>query len=63
MELHKNIAKYNRGKIPSESLRIRIGIHSGPVYVVKDILNNSNIWGPGIIIARRILVLEMMDIY
>jgi hypothetical protein len=55
IELHKTVAKYNRGKIPSESLRIRIGIHSGPVYVVKDILRNSNIWGPGIIIARRIM--------
>jgi hypothetical protein len=71
IELHKTVAKYNRGKIPSESLRIRIGIHSGPVYVVSDILKNGihsgpvyvvsdilknrNIWGPGIIIARRIM--------
>ena len=55
IELHKTVAKYNRGKIPSESLRIRIGIHSGPVYVVSDILKNRNIWGPGIIIARRIM--------
>jgi class 3 adenylate cyclase len=32
---------------------VRIGLHSGPVFVVKDILNNKNVWGPGIIIARR----------
>ena len=34
---------------------MRIGIHSGHVYVVNDILNNKNIWGPGIIIARRVM--------
>jgi hypothetical protein len=32
---------------------VRIGLHSGVVFVVKDILNNKNVWGPGIIIARR----------
>lgn len=34
---------------------MRIGLHSGPVYIVNDILNNKNVWGPGIIIARRIM--------
>ena len=34
---------------------MRIGLHSGPVYIVSDILNNKNVWGPGIIIARRIM--------
>jgi hypothetical protein len=55
VELHQELAKYNKGKIPSETVRVRIGIHSGPVFVVEDILNNKNIWGPGIIIARRIM--------
>jgi hypothetical protein len=55
IELSKGIAKHNKGKIPSESIRIRIGIHSGPVFLVNDILNNRNIWCPGIIIARRIM--------
>jgi len=51
----KKIGRHNKGKIPSESVRVRIGIHSGPVFLVNDILNNRNIWGPGIIIARRIM--------
>jgi predicted DNA binding CopG/RHH family protein len=55
IELHGKLTPYNKGKIPSETLRTRIGIHSGPVFVVEDILNNRNIWGPGIIIARRIM--------
>jgi hypothetical protein len=63
IELNKRIGKYNKGKIPSEIIRIRIGIHSGPVFIVNDILNNRNIWGPGIIIARRIMDLAKMVTY
>jgi hypothetical protein len=55
IELHGKLAEYNRGKIPGETVRVRIGIHSGHVYVVNDVLNNKNIWGPGIIIARRVM--------
>jgi hypothetical protein len=53
IQLHGRLAKYNKSKIPAETVRVRIGLHSGPVFVVKDILNNKNVWGPGIIIARR----------
>jgi hypothetical protein len=55
IELHGKLAKYNKSKIPSETVRVRIGLHSGPVFVVSDILNNKNVWGPGIIIARRVM--------
>lgn len=55
IELHRKIGIYNKAKIPTESLRLRIGIHSGPVFVVNDVLDNKNVWGPGIIIARRIM--------
>ena len=43
IELHKKIEMYNRAKIPTEALRLRIGIHSGPVFVVNDVLGNKNI--------------------
>lgn len=55
IELHKKLAEYNKDKIPSETVRIRIGIHGGNTFVVNDILGNKNVWGPGIIIARRIM--------
>jgi Adenylate and Guanylate cyclase catalytic domain len=55
IELHRKIGLYNKAKIPTETLRLRIGIHSGPVFVVNDVLENKNVWGPGIIIARRIM--------
>jgi hypothetical protein len=55
IELHGNLAKYNKSKIPAETVRVRIGLHSGPVFVVNDILDNKNVWGPGIITARRVM--------
>jgi len=54
IELHRNLARHNKGR-NSDYLQVRIGIHSGPIFVVKDILDNSNIWGPGIVIARRVM--------
>ena len=55
IEIHKMLSKYNKAKIPAEIIRVRIGIHSGAAFVVDDVLNNKNIWGPGIILARRIM--------
>jgi hypothetical protein len=55
IEIHRMLSKYNKAKIPAEIIRVRIGIHSGPAFVVEDILSNKNIWGPGIILARRIM--------
>lgn len=54
MELHKKL-EYNKNKSPEEALRIRIGMNDGPVYVVRDVMGSQNIWGPGIIIARRVM--------
>lgn len=55
IELQAKLAEYNKGLIPSETVRIRIGLHSGNCFVVKDIKGNDNVWGPGIILARRVM--------
>ena len=55
IEIHKMLSKYNKARIPAEIIRVRIGIHSGAAFVVDDVLNNKNIWGPGIILAQRIM--------
>lgn len=55
IEIHRMLSKYNKAKIPAEIIRVRIGIHSGAAFVVDDVLSNKNIWGPGIILARRIM--------
>ena len=56
LELHRKLNQYN-GSVAKESERIfvRIGIHAGPVIVLTDLLGNDNIWGSGIIFARRIM--------
>jgi KaiC/GvpD/RAD55 family RecA-like ATPase len=56
IELHKKLRSYNYGKKGKEdSIGVRIGISSGPVFIVSDISGNQNVWGPGIIIARRVM--------
>jgi class 3 adenylate cyclase len=55
VQLQRQISRYNRGRLESESVYVRVGIHSGTVFMIKDMKGNNNIWGPGIIIARRIM--------
>ena len=55
IQLQRKLAEYNKAKIPSEIVQVRIGLHSGNVFVVNDIQGNKNIWGPGLIIARRVM--------
>lgn len=55
IELHKKLAEYNKARIPSEIIQVRIGLHAGNMFVVNDIQGNKNIWGPGIIMARRVM--------
>jgi len=65
MQLHSKLFDYNRnasdeqGEIASEGERdklgIRIGLGSGPVFIVNDIKGNQNVWGPGIILSRRVM--------
>lgn len=55
MQLQKKLSNYNRSKIPSEIIQVRIGLHSGNVFIVNDIQGNKNVWGPGIILARRVM--------
>ena len=54
-ELHRKLRIYNRGKSNEDIMGVRIGLSSGPVFVVNDINNNQNVWGPGIILARRVM--------
>jgi hypothetical protein len=55
IELHKSLNRYNQTKIGKEKLLIRIGIDMGPVYMVKDLTGKDNVWGPGIILTRRVM--------
>jgi class 3 adenylate cyclase len=55
IEVHKKLRQYNRSRAREDNLGIRIGLASGPVYQVTDLNNTQNIWGPGIILARRVM--------
>jgi len=61
IEIHKKLFQYNKGKKISDKIKIRIGIHSAPVLKFIDILNKENVWGEGIIIARRVMDLGDTD--
>ena len=55
IEIHKALARYNKTQRGNNILLIRVGIDMGPVYVVKDLNNMDNVWGPGIIMTRRVM--------
>lgn len=55
LQLHSKLKTYNRGKSDGDILGIRIGLGSGLVFIVNDINGNQNVWGPGIILARRVM--------
>jgi KaiC/GvpD/RAD55 family RecA-like ATPase/class 3 adenylate cyclase len=55
IQLHSKLKAYNRGKSDGDILGVRIGLGSGPVFIVNDMNGNQNVWGPGIILARRVM--------
>jgi hypothetical protein len=55
MELHKRLRKHNATKNADEKIEVRIGIHSSPILMYKDILGKKSVWGDGIVLARRVM--------
>jgi KaiC/GvpD/RAD55 family RecA-like ATPase len=55
IELHGSLRKYNKRMGTENTIKVRIGLSSGPVFTVYDISNRLNVWGPGIIMARRVM--------
>ena len=55
IQLHHKMRAYNQQKYNEELIGVRIGLGSGPVFTVSDLNNVQNIWGPGIILARRVM--------
>lgn len=55
IELHKLLYKYNKTQREKDRVYLRIGIDTGPIYFIKDVEENDTVWGPGIIMARRVM--------
>jgi hypothetical protein len=53
--LHQKLSEHNQELTPEDRIGVRIGLSSGPVFIMTDINNNKNLWGPGIVIARRVM--------
>lgn len=61
IQLESKLKSYNAKQEESEKIHVRIGLHLGSVLEVKDIRKNLNVWGEGIITARRIMDLGDED--
>jgi hypothetical protein len=61
MEFHEKLSEYNKKATSVEKIEIRIGCNIGHVFVVKDVYGNVNLWGPGAILARRVMDLGDTD--
>ncbi|RJQ23095.1 hypothetical protein C4565_11025 [Candidatus Parcubacteria bacterium] len=55
MELHEKLRNYNLNVPSTEKITTRIGCNIGNIFVVKDLFGNVNLWGPGAILARRVM--------
>lgn len=55
IQLHQTLNQYNKNKPSKDKIYVRIGIDTGPVYFIKDVLGNNTVWGPGIITSRRLM--------
>lgn len=55
IQFQQKLAEYNQNKSAEKVIGVRIGLSSGPVFVHNDITNNKNLWGPGIVLARRVM--------
>ncbi|WP_415280991.1 hypothetical protein [Candidatus Nitrososphaera sp. FF02] len=55
IELHKTLSEYNIERSQKDRIDVRVGLDTGPVYPVVDLNDKDNVWGPGIIYARRIM--------
>ena len=56
VELHTKLTQYNKGKIPSETVRVRIGLHSGNCFLVDDLLGQRKSLGdPELFMQDRVM--------
>jgi len=55
IEVSKGLNLYNKSKREQERVDIRVGMDSGPAFLLTDVNGLRNAWGQGLIMARRIM--------
>ena len=61
MEVHEKIRRYNQNANEYDKIGIRIGCNIGNVFAIKDFEGTLSMWGPGSIIAKRVMDLGESD--
>ena len=55
MEVHRSLNKYNKTKTKKNQISLRIGLDTGPAYFLKGLGGGKIFWGPGLIMAKRVM--------
>jgi len=55
IQLQKKLGEYNLATITTEIVQVRVELHSGNCFIINDLHGNKNVWGPGIILCRRVM--------
>ena len=55
IELHEKLIAYNKNALSTEKIATRIGCNIGHIFIVKDVFDNLNLWGPGAVLSRRVM--------
>jgi len=55
-QLHDEINRHNQDKVSEdEKIYTKTGLDTGAVFFLEDLRGKQNVWGPGIITARRVM--------
>src|SRR5215831_2362245 len=46
IQIHQKLKEHNKNKSEEDRIGVRIGLNSGSVFILNDINNNKNVWGP-----------------
>jgi len=55
IEVHRALKKYNKAKSKKNQINLRIGLDTGPAYFLEGLGGGTIFWGPGIIMAKRVM--------
>jgi hypothetical protein len=55
IDVHRKLGLHNQGKDQQDAITVRIGIDYNRVLPGKDLKNDGDLWGSGIIVARKVM--------
>ena len=55
IELHERLGRVNKSQIAADIVNVRIGLNSGICYTLDDLNGVKTTWGPGVVLAKRVM--------